>query len=138
MSKKSIIAIIVGLAAAIATMFIVQMISIRLFPPKIDVLEAMKQGKTFKDIQEAIPMGSLILLVVSNFLGAFVGALLAKIISGKDKRSAWIVVGIFLVLVLLNSFTMGQFEPDWMLPVSLVAAGVGGILAIQLLKKKKK
>ena len=116
---RAIGAIIAGLAAVFATVIILELIAVQLFPTAAGAA--------------SMPVGAQIFVVVAWFMGAFVGA----VVAGWIARAVWAVWVIAALVALCAIIAMFMIQhPVWMQIATVVAPFLGGIVAHHVVRSR--
>ena len=108
---RTILSVIAGMVICGLVVFLVQNLSHQMFPPP----EGMdpRNPEHIKAYMDQIPLGALLMVVVSYVAGSFAGgAVAAAIAASKPVRSALIVGGIFTLVNFSNLYAIPH--PLWM------------------------
>jgi hypothetical protein len=124
---RGLLGILAGVVAAVAAMMLISFIGTLAFPApaRIDTSNV----EAIKATYSSLNMGGRMLVLADWFLGALVGAAVAKRLIGRPW-AAWTVAGLIEAYVLLSVLMLPM--PGWMQIVALVAPLVGGFLANHL------
>lgn len=131
---KRIVSIILGLAAAVVVIMIVEAISHILFPvAPID----MNNKEAIKQFMADLPVGAMVMVLTAWIMGSFFGAITSTLINKENGLRNSITVGIIiLVLSVLNLIMLPS--PVWMwvgaLTLIVPAAWAGHKLLIEFRK----
>lgn len=131
---KRIVSIILGLAAAVVVIMIVEAISHILFPvAPID----MNNKEAIKQFMADLPVGAMVIVLTAWIMGSFFGAITSTLINKENGLRNSITVGIIiLVLSVLNLIMLPS--PVWMwvgaLTLIVPAAWAGHKLLIEFRK----
>lgn len=124
---KLILGIVAGIVVAFATVFVVELVGHRLFPPPAGV--DYNDPAQLAAMMERLPLGSKIAVVVAWFLGALVGGALANRIAGR-ALAGWIVA---VAIVLAAYVTMATIpHPGWMWIAGVLLPLAAGWIAQRL------
>lgn len=131
---KRALSVVVGLLASMIVLTLMELLNSKLFP--------IPQGINFKDPEAvkaliaAMPMGAKALQLVSYFVSAMVGGMVAtKIVNATSKNPALIVGGILTFLGLINSVSLG--EDFVMAALSFIMYIPGAFFGYRLMSKTK-
>lgn len=131
---KRIVSIILGLAAAVVVIMIVEAISHILFPvAPID----MNNKEAIKQFMADLPVGAMVMVLAAWIMGSFFGAITSTLINKENGLRNSVTVGIIiLVLSVLNLIMLPS--PVWMwvgaLTLIVPAAWAGHKLLIEFRK----
>lgn len=116
--------LIVGLIAAIVAMLAIAFAGGQIYPMsgEVDAINPEQIGGAFA----ASPLGAKLSVILSWFGAAFVGAWVAKRISGLNW-TAWAIAGLIALYVLVSIFVLPM--PVWMQVTAVAAPLIGGLLA---------
>lgn len=130
---RSIIAILAGVVAGLVTISVVQMLGHMIFetPPNLD----MNDREALIAYMERVPIGSLLMVLLSYAGGAFLGGLVAARIAFNNRLLHAMIVGGLLLLAGIANFIMLP-HPTWFIVASVAAfismAYVGGLTGRRL------
>lgn len=119
---KNILAVVAGLAAAFATVWLVMFFGHSVFPPPagLDVNDRAQM----QAYVESLPVAPLLFVLASYYLGTLLGILVADWLApGGALRNALIIGALMLAATIANLVMIPH--PMW-----FVAAAVGGIVLI--------
>ena len=129
---RGILAIVGGLVAVAVTMMLVSLIGSSLVPAppavntsSIDSIKATYAG---------LGTETWLLMLVSWFLGALAGAVVAKKIAGRSW-AAWTMAGLILAYLLLTVLMLPM--PGWMQVAALAAPLLAAFLANRLIPERE-
>lgn len=132
--KKGTIAIIVGIIVGGLFVALGESMSYYLFP--IDAPFPTDRALMNDFMENQVPMGAKMVVVMNWIVAAFVSAIVSTFISGRTSPKPMLAtVGVLNVLTLINLFILPH--PKWMLITSLVAFIPIGYIAYFLIRKKK-
>ena len=125
---RGVLAIVGGLIAVAVTMMLVSLVGSQLVPavPAVNTSSI----ESIKATYAALGTETWLLMLMSWFLGALAGAVVAKKISGRPW-AAWTIAGLILAYLLLTMMMLPM--PDWMKLAALVAPLAAGYLANRLI-----
>jgi len=125
---RGVLAILGGLVAVAATMMLVSLIGSQLVPtvPAVntDSIESIKATYA------GLGTETWVLMLLSWFLGALAGAVVAKKIAGRSW-AAWTMAGLILAYLLLTILMLPM--PGWMQVAALAAPLLAGFIANRLI-----
>lgn len=124
---RGIVAVVAGLVAAFAVVFVCEALGHMLYPPPpgLDISNPDDQ----KRMMEVIPTGAKVAVVIAWFLGTLAGSLVAVKI-GRRPLYAWVIAGITILLSIVT--TMMFPHPVWMIVAAVVLPVLAAVLAIRL------
>ena len=120
-------AVIVGLVAAMLTVFVIEWLGHLLFPMSSDV-ELHDPEKTAQARAE-IPLAARLLVVLAWFAGALAGGFIADRI-GRSASLAWVIAALLIVAGIVNILMIPQ--PVWMQIAAIASPLLGGLAAARL------
>ena len=130
---KNVLATIVGLIVASATVYVFEsLIGHNLFP----LPEGAKpmDMEWIKDNMHLIPAGSKIFVVIAHFMGIVAGMFVAGLISKTSMIPAYIVGGLMIAATFFNVFMLpGEL---WFNLSDIVLAIIGFLIGKSLAKKQ--
>lgn len=128
---RAVAAIVAGLVVGFAGMIAVALAGGMIFPMpgSIDVTNAEQVKGAFTDL----PQGAKAAVILSWFIGALLGSLVAKLIARRGW-AAWTIAGLFAVYVLLNVLVLPM--PGWMQAMAVAAPLFGGLIANHLVRDR--
>jgi hypothetical protein len=115
---KSILAILAGVFTSIIIIYLIEMISHKIYPvpPGLNQRDPVIMEEWIK----LMPISSLILVVVAWFLGAISGSCVASKVDESRATFCSVIVGLFLLFATLVN--LGDFpHPLWMWILGIVA-----------------
>lgn len=124
---QKFLGIIAGLAALIATVWIVEAAGHSIWPPPpgTDVSEPAQLAT----LLDKIPLAAKIAVVLGWFLGAMAGAWVANTVA-RWSTASWIVVAIGIAFGVMTLFMIPH--PLWMQIAAIVAPLLGGWTGLRL------
>jgi hypothetical protein len=131
---RSILGVVFGLVASMATITAVHQLSL-LFYPLPEGVDA-NNVEQLKELLPKMPMEALVLVVLAWESGAFVGGAVAALIAGWARCVHAGIIGALVLAATIANFRMLPGHPDWMivaglllpLPVSLIAGKIVSLL----------
>lgn len=129
---RGIVAVIAGLVAAFAVVFVLEALGHMVFPPPsgLDISKPEDQAR----MMEAIPLGAKIAVVVAWFFGTLAGAIVAARV-GLRPHYAWAIAAI---TILLSVVTTTMFpHPAWMTVSAVVLPVLAATLAIRVSRPRQ-
>lgn len=118
---RSIIGVIIGLAAAMAVVFIVQMIGHLVYPPPADL--TMDHPETIRKYLETAPLGALLFVLLAWVAGAMLGAWLAATIARRKPITHGMIIGGIILAMCVVMFVKIP-HPAWFM--------IAGVLVVPL------
>jgi len=116
LQMRYVLAVIGGIIAAVVIIFIVEAASYMFFPPPKGI--DMENPEDVKRLIASAPVGSMIMVVVGWAIGAFVGGLVASVISVRHKSAMALTVGLLLMISGIINLYMFP-HPLWMWIIGL-------------------
>jgi len=113
---NNIIAILIGLVAAIVVIYLVESLSNALYP----LPEGLdpRDMEAMKNYMGQAPAGAMVLVLLAYAFGAFAGGLATTLYAKKNQRVLAIILGAILeILVVLNVVMLPH--PVWFIVVAL-------------------
>lgn len=123
--KKNIIAVVAGIVAGIACVFVVESIGHMIYPPPADIDLTNKED--MQRLMSVMPVGAKISVTLAWLLGSFAAAATTLKLSEGNKKASWIPVGFLLFAGIATMFSFPH--PAWMIAAGIVLPLVGGWLA---------
>ena len=130
---RSVIAILAGIVVGLVTLSVVQMLGHMIYetPANLNIDDKVAMAA----YMETVPVGSLLMVLLSYAGGAFLGGLVAaRISTGKPILHA-MIIGVLLMLAGIANFMMLP-HPTWFLiasvPAFILMAYLGGITGRRL------
>ena len=124
---KTILAVIAGVIAGGAIVFVTEAIGHSLFPPPADI--DLSNPDDVKRLMASLPAGAFAMVLLGWFLGSFAGAYVAHAIARKPV-AAWAVAVIFILFTIMNFFMIPH--PAWMIAAGLLIPLVSAWLVLRL------
>ncbi|NNK83165.1 MAG: hypothetical protein HKO92_08570 [Flavobacteriaceae bacterium] len=131
---KQVLATIVGLIAASATVFIVEKIGHTIFPMP-DFIDSSNM-ESIKSNIESIPKGNMVFVAIAHGLGILVGMFVAGIIAKTSMIPSYIVGGLMVIISIAYYFLIPS--PTWFVVVDLASIITGFIVGKKLALGKTK
>lgn len=132
---KRVLAVLAGLVVGILVIFLGQSVGMIIFPPPANF--DPNNPEQLKELMANAPAMSLVIVLLSYFLGSFVGGLIATIvIKGASWMPALIVGTILTVLGLINIIAIPH--PIWFTISGLMVYFIGSFTAFFMYTKFKK
>lgn len=132
---KSVLSIVVGVFAAMATIMLMEMLGHAVYPPP--------EGVNFEDpvaiaaMVATLPIGALLMVILAYAVGALVGGIVAGLIKPKIQSYQPIVVGAILTVFGLMNLMMIP-HPIWFWVATLLCfvpfAFIGGKIGSMVMK----
>jgi len=115
--KRNIISVVIGLATAIITFIIAEIINASLHPVPTNL--DYKDSIAVKAFYENQPLSMWLLVLAGWIIGSLLCGLLIKIITKNDNRKLPIIAGIILTLsAVANFFSLPH--PTWFIVIGLI------------------
>jgi uncharacterized membrane protein YfcA len=131
---KRIAAVFIGLMLATVIITMMEKLGHSIYPVPEDI--DLTKPEDVKRMMANAPTASLAIVVLGYTLGAFLGAMLAQVISNGPKTWAGGITGaILLFFVIMNLFAMPH--PLWMITLSILGVILGAFLGSYLIRKKR-
>lgn len=124
---KTILAVIAGVIAGGAIVFVTEVVGHSLYPPPADI--NLADPEDVKRLMANLPAGAFLMVLVGWFLGSFAGAFIAYSISRK-AIAAWTVAAIFILFTAMNFMMIPH--PAWMIAAGLLIPLASAWLALRL------
>ena len=124
---KTVLAVVTGVIAGGAIVFVTEAIGHSLFPPPADI--DLSNPDDVRRLMASLPAGAFAMVLLGWFLGSFVGAYVARTIA-KRPAAAWAVAMIFMLFTGMN-FVMIP-HPMWMIAAGLLIPLASAWLALRL------
>ena len=125
---KLVLGVLAGVAAGFVTVFLIEMISSRLYPMPAG-LDPTNAG-AMKAYIAALPVGAFALVLGAMTLGAFDAAAVAAAVAGRRRLAGWIAGGVIVAATVINLFAIPH--PAWFAAASVVLATAGAWLGARL------
>lgn len=125
---RSILAIVIGLISAMATIAMIDWINHAIFRPPLPEGFNPYDREAAKNVMDNMPLGALLMLPIAWVVGAFVGGGLAALIAGRGRCWHAGIIGALVLAATIANFVLIP-HPNWIivaglllpLPVSLLA-----------------
>lgn len=124
---KTILAVVAGVIAGGAIVFVTEAVGHSLFPPPADI--DLSNPADVDRLMASLPAGAFAMVLLGWFLGSFVGAYVAHAIA-KTPGAAWAVAAIFILFSTMNFFMIPH--PIWMIAAGLLIPVVSAWLVLRL------
>ena len=124
---KTILAVLAGVIAGGAIIFVTEAVGHSLFPPPADI--NLADPEDVKRLMASLPAAAFAFVLAGWFLGSLAGAFVARKIARSDV-AAWAVAVLFILFTAMN-FVMIP-HPMWMIAAGIVIPLAGAWLAIRL------
>jgi drug/metabolite transporter (DMT)-like permease len=132
---RRVLAVIVGCMVAILVLFVGEMLSHVIYPPPSNI--DLNNAEELKKLMESAPPMSLVLVLLSAFLGAFIGGIIATVLmKTSDKITALLVGAVLTILGILNLLVVPH--PIWFIIPALLVYFIGAWLGMMIYSKFKK
>lgn len=127
---RKILAVVLGVLAAVVVILVVESLGHYLFPPPPDI--DMTDREAVRAMAASMPAGAFLTVLAAWTLGALAGGVAAILVSPGRPWPAWVVAGVVLLFAILNMAMIPH--PLWMMiaaPLLLAGAGwlAGRLLA---------
>ncbi|MEJ7624903.1 MAG: hypothetical protein WKF34_12995 [Pyrinomonadaceae bacterium] len=119
---RKILAVIVGIIAALAVIMIVQMMNALIVPPP--PAEVMNDAGRLAAYMVAMPTAAYIVVLIGYVLGSFAGGFIVTKMSRKvgGSQTLAVVIGVVLMIAgILNFFILVPGQPIWFVAASLLS-----------------
>lgn len=124
---KTILAVLAGVIAGGAIVFVTEFVGHSLFPPPANI--NLADPNDVKRLMASLPAGAFAMVLVGWFLGSFVGAFVAYSISCR-AIAAWAVAAIFILFTAMNFMMIPH--PAWMIAAGLLIPLASARLVLRL------
>lgn len=130
---RSVIAVLAGIVVGMITISVIQMLGHMIYemPANLNVEDKVAMAA----YMETIPVGSLLMVLLSYASGAFLGGLVAARIAMNKRILHAMIIGVLLLLAGIANFMMLP-HPTWLLVGSLISfilmAYLGGLTGRRL------
>jgi drug/metabolite transporter (DMT)-like permease len=132
---RRVLAVIVGCMVAILVLFVGEMLVQLMYPSPSNIDHT--NAEELKKLMESAPPISLVLVLLSAFLGAFVGGIIATVLmKTSDKITALLVGAVLTILGILNLLVVPH--PIWFIIPALLVYFIGAWLGMMIYSKFKK
>lgn len=128
---RLIAGIVLGVVAAFATVWGIDMIGHRLYPVPSDL--DFRNFEAVGAYIQSMPPSALAIVVGAWFAGALVGGLAAALVSGR-RWTAWLIAGLVAVGGILNVLMIPH--PALLQIAAVVAPLLGGLAASQIARSR--
>ena len=131
---RGVVAIIIGILVGFVAILTVGVVGGLLFPSTTQI-EGINSETVWQlvDTFPALPLGPKLVIVLSWFAGALVGAMAAKGIAGRGW-AAWTVAGFFAVYALVTVMILPM--PGWLQATAVAAPLIGGLIGNHLVRER--
>lgn len=136
---KNILSVMAGLITGVLVIMLIEAISHKMYPlpPGFDLSKADKETMEFL-MEEMMPMGAFMMVLLSYILGSFSGGMISSVISKKIQQPL-IVGSVLMVAGIVTLFMIPH--PVWFMAVSLPVyipfALAGGKIGMMFKKREK-
>jgi cytochrome c biogenesis protein CcdA len=127
---RTIGGILLGVVAAFAAIWCVEMVGHIFYPIPSDV--TLNDGARLRDFIRSMPVAAQLFVLAAWFLGALVGGLVAALVS-RRRWTAWLIAGLVAIGGLINIFWIPH--PELLQVGSVVGPLLGGLFASQLARR---
>lgn len=128
---RALAGLIAGLIAAVAAMIVVGFVGGLIVP--MSASTDVGQQEMLRETLVAAPLGQQLVILISWFAAAFAGAAVAQLIA-RVAWPGWAIAG-GLALLLAATFLVPL--PVWMQALAVVGPLLGGLLADQLVRRRR-
>ena len=133
-NRRQAMSVVVGLLSSMIILTLLEFFNSKIFPFPADVDQ--KDPLAIKAAITAMPIGAKLLQILSYFISALVGGMVAtKFVKSESKNPALIVGGILTFLGLVNTVLMG--EEIWMTVLTLLIYIPGAYLGYKIVSGKQ-
>jgi hypothetical protein len=122
-------AIIVGLAAAILLIFMIQKVGHFIYPPRTDL--NINDVAAMRTYFSQLPLLAQLFPVFSYFIGAFVGPIVACAIGTAQPKNLVGIIGLILLALTISNL-ISIPHPHWFSAFAIAVIVGGAWLAMQL------
>jgi len=134
---RKILGAVVGLAVAVITVIIMEMISHTVFPPPGDL--DVSDTASLADYMQQAPVGALLLVIAGYVIGTFDGVFIGALI-GRSKPAAYAaLIGLLMLAATIGNLIMIP-HPFWFQAAAVIGiplAALVGMLAIRAVLRKQ-
>ena len=125
---KRVLAVLAGVAAGFVTVFLIEMISSKLYPMPAGLdpsdVEAMKAYIA------GLPVGAFAIVLLAQMLGATDAAWVGARVAGRQRLAGWIAGGFIVVATVVNVVVIPH--PPWFAVASVLLTVAGTWLGARL------
>jgi hypothetical protein len=132
---RRVLAVIVGCMVAVLVLFVGEMLSSVLYPHPSNI--DMNNAEELKKMMESAPPISLVLVLLSAFLGAFIGGIIATVLMKTSDKIATLLVGAVLTILGILNLVMVP-HPIWFIIPALLVYFVGAWAGMMIYTKFKR
>jgi hypothetical protein len=125
---RLVLGVLAGVAAGFATVFLIELISGKLYPMPAGLDPTNAEG--MKAYIAGLPGGAFALVLAAMTLGAFDAAAIAAVIAGRRRVAGWIAGGFIVAATVVNVIAIPH--PVWFAAASVVLAATGAWLGAAL------
>ncbi len=124
---KTVLAVVAGVIAGGAIVFVTEAIGHSLFPPPADL--DLSNPADVDRLMASLPAGAFAMVLLGWFLGSFAGAYVAHAIA-KKRAAAWAVAAIFILFTTMNFFMIPH--PLWMIVAGILIPPISAWLVLRM------
>lgn len=128
---RVVIGSIIGLIAGGLFISLVQMVSHSIYG-SVD-FTGISTREELRLLLDAQPIGALIWVAISHYIGIFFGGMIAYLISGRKLMAMWVPIGFLFVATFVLNLAMPH--PKWFIIVDLLASVLGGLICFLIGRK---
>lgn len=125
---RLVLSVLAGVAAGFATVFLIELISGKLYPMPAGLDPTSAAG--MKAWIAGLPVGAFALVLAAMTLGAFDGAAVAAAVAGRRRLAGWIAGGVIVAATIFNVIAIPH--PVWFAVASVVLSTTGAWLGAGL------
>lgn len=129
---RTILAIIAGIIAGSAAVFIIEMINTSMFP--IPEGLDLSDKENMKDYIANLPTAGMVMIIIAHAIGALVAGFVASIISTASRSDRYkhglIAAGLIVLSTVVNLFTFPH--PIWVSIIDVLAVIGGGMIGSRM------
>ena len=134
---RKVLGAVVGIAIAVVTVALVEMISHAVFPPPADL--DVSDSESLATYMRQAPVGALLLVVAGYLIGTFDGVFIGALI-GRGKPAAYAaLIGLLMLVATIANLIMIP-HPFWFQAAAVIGiplAALAGMLAIRAVLRKQ-
>ena len=114
---RSIIAVIAGLIAGSIVIYLIELAGHALYPPP-ELFDPMDR-EAAKEMMDAAPIGSLLMVILAYLVGSFAGGAVAALVPAKSRLSHSLATGLILMVFGIINLVLLP-HPVWFWVLSLI------------------
>ena len=130
---KKILSVMLGLAAGVVTIFVMQSISYVMFPPPAGL--NLNDPDVLKEYVKNVPFGAMLALIIGYAIGAFAGGFTARLVYKSGGKGIPLIIGALLTIAGVMNMVMIP-HPFWFWIVSLMVFIPSAIAGHGILKTR--